>query len=339
MDISKVQYRVFVLKKDGTKVYFDNLLQEGSHEEGEGELAARLEVTLKNIKTQRGWIHPLVAPGAYVFLQATDGNGWKEVFRGRVYRWNTSPDNDHIVGFTAYDPLYPLQQSKEHKYYKKGETAVSCIKSLASQWNIPLGKIDGPNTKLAKKLYRSTRIGEIIADRLEEARKKGGGRYVVRSTKDKLDVVAEGSNSTVYTLDQDFVETSTDERNIESLITRVKIYGDEDDEGRAPVKAVKNGRTEFGVLQEIIYSSSYDSMTEANKAADEILKEDGKPKVTRSISGPDIPWIRKGDKVKVASGTIGKRGPDGKWEPEECIVTGVYRDLINLRMTLTLRGE
>lgn len=337
MDISKVQYRVFVLKSDGSKVYFDNLLLEGFYEENEGELASRLEVTLKNIRRNNAWIHPLVAPGAYVFLQATDGNGWQEVFRGRVYRWHTSPDDDHIVGFTAYDSLYPLQQSKEHKYYQKGETAVSCIRGLAREWNIPLGRIDGPNTRLAKKLYRSTRIGDIIADRLEEARKKGSGRYVVRSTKGKLEVVAEGNNNTVYILDQGWAETSFDEKNIEGLITRVKIYGNEDDEGRATVKAVKNGRTEFGVLQEILYSSSYDSMSEANKAAEELLKEKGEPKVTRTVSGPDIPWIRKGDRIKVASGTIGKKGSNGKWEPVDCIVTGISHDLTNLRMTLTLR--
>lgn len=338
MDLANVRYRILALTPDGKMFYFDELVLSGFYEENDGELAGRLEASLKNVKLADGWIHRHVAPGRQVFLQANDGGGWKEVFRGKVYKWITSPDDDYIVDFTAYDSLYPLQQSKEHKYYKKGETAVSCIKGLASQWGIPLGRIDGPYTRLSKKLFRASRIGDIFADRLEEARKKGGGRYVIRSTKGKVEIVLEGSNKEAYVLDHNFVEASQDEKNIENLVTRVKIYGNEDKEGRASVKVTKDRNTQYGVLQDVIYSSSYDNLSDAKKAANEIIKENGSPKVRRTVSGPDIPWIRKGDLVKVAAGTIGKTGSDGKWEPEDCIVESVSHDIANMRMSLTLRG-
>lgn len=338
VDLNKVQYRGYTLKPDGSRVWFDNLILSGTLEEAEGELAARLEMTLKNIKKDGLWMHSHVALGSMVFLQATIGDGWKEVFRGRVYRWETTPDNNYLVSITAYDNLYPLQQSKDHKYFGAGETPVSCLKFFAQRWGIPLGRIDGPHTKLAKKRYSATRIGDIIMDRYEEARKKGSGRYVVRSTEGKVESVKEGSNSTVYILEQEHVEDgSADEWSIENLITRVKIYGNEDKEGRAPVVATKDGRTEFGILQDIIYQSSYKNLSEAKKAADEILKENGSPKVTRRIPSVDVPFVRKGDKIKVLAGTISKMGTGGRTEPVDCIVTSVVHDIVNLRMTLSLR--
>src|SRR5690606_26919000 len=144
---------------------FDNLLLSASHEELDGQLAARLDVNMQNVKLKDGWIHRHVSLGRNIYLHANDGNGWKEIFRGKVYRWLTSPDEEFRVEFVAYDALYPLTQSKEQKYFKKGETAVSSIKTLAAKWGIPLGRVDGPHTKLADKLYPLTsRIGDIFAD-------------------------------------------------------------------------------------------------------------------------------------------------------------------------------
>lgn len=328
IDLSKVAYRLILVPPDGRQITVDNLILSASLETLPQELAARLNVQLKNVKLKDGWIHQHVYLAKRLLLQATDGSGWKEVFRGAVYRWKTNA-SDHTIEITAYDPLFPLQQSKEHWYFGSGETGASSIKKIAEKAGVPVGRIDGPTVKLAKKPYSNGSLGDIIADRLEESEKKGAGRFLARSTQGSLEVVKEGSNETIYVLDDHFVEDSADEHSIENLVTRVKIYGNEGNEGRALLKAVKDGNTKFGIIQEVLYSDSYESVSEAQKAADEMLKEKGKPKIERSLNGPDIPWIRRGDKVEVKTGTIGGR----------YIVEGISRDISSLRMSLNLRGD
>lgn len=332
VDVSQVHYKLIaVLPSGGTLTLSGpdaehDLILSGTLEEQPGELSARLELTLKNVKRQDGWIHQHVSIGRRLILQANDGNGWKEVWRGQVYRHMTTMENDHTINVTAYDMLYPLQQSKIHRFFRSGETAASCIKSLAQQWSIPLGRVDGPNVKLPSKLYRGDQIGSIIADRLEQSRRLGGGRWVIRDVQGKLNCIKEGSNSTVYKIDADFAETSEDEYSIENLVTRVLVYGKEKKEGYPPLVATKNGQTQYGILQEIVYATG-DKLSDALKEAEEILEERGKPQIKPVVIAPDIPWIRKGDKVRVEVGTINA----------DCIVEGIMHSLADLKMTLELR--
>lgn len=336
IDISKVSYSLSLITPDGGSINVDNMIMSGSLEELEGELASRLTVTMRNVKLEDGWLHQHAYLTRKVILTASDGINSREVFRGSIYRWKESSTH-HEISFTAYDHLFPLQQSKEHWYFGSGETGASSIKKIAEKAGVPVGRIDGPNEKLAKKPYSNGSLGDIIADRLEESRKKGAGRFLVRSTQDKLEVVKEGSNKTIYVLDNRFIEDSSDEHDIESIVTRVKIYGNEDKEGRAELKTTKEKNTKFGVIQDIIYSSSYEDMVEAQKAADEILEEKSKPNIERYVSGPLIPWIRKGDLVEIKTGTICKVVND-EVIGVPCIVLGITYDILNLTMSLTLRG-
>jgi len=332
VDVSKVAYRLIaILPIGGTLVLSGpdaehDIILDGTLEEQPGEMAARLQLHLKNVKRADGWIHQHVAIGRRLVLQATDGSGWREVWRGQVYRHATTMESDHTIDVIAYDTLYPLMQSKIHRYFRSGETAASCIKSLAQQWQIPVGQIAGPSVKLPAKLYRGDAIGRIIADRLEQSRKLGGGRWVVRDVQGKLNVVKEGSNSTVYDINADVAENSRDEYSIEDLVTRVLVYGKEKKEGHPPLVAKKDGQTQYGILQEIVYGTG-DGVADALKEADEILAERGKPKITATVDAPDVPWIRKGDRVKVNVGTVNA----------ECIVEGVMHHIGNLKMTLELR--
>ncbi len=335
VDVTKVAYSLVLLPPDGREITIDDLLLKGTLEELEGELAARLSVTFRNIKLKDAWIHREAYLNRRVLLKATDGVTTKEVFRGTVFRWKES-STDHTVSFTAYDHLFDFQRSKDHWYFTKGETGASSIRKIATRANVPIGSINGPSVKLAQKLYRGGGQGDIIADRLEESRKKGGGRYIARSTQGKLEVVKEASNKTVYLLDNDFVEDSSDEHDIESLVTRVRIYGNEDKKGRAPIKSTMERNTEFGLVQDVIYSSSK-NMAEAKKEAEEILSEKSKPVIERNLSGPCVPWIRKGDLVEVMTGTI-CLVKDGKVIPAPVIVKSISHDILNMKMTLKVRG-
>lgn len=337
IDVSKVSYRLKILLPNGREITVDELVNELKLEENENEMSARLRVNMKNIKLSDGWIHQHVYLAKRLALFATDGNGWEEVFRGSIFKW-VYEGKDSTIEFTAYDPLYTMMKSKRHYYCRKGETGSTTIRRVAGNWpGISIGTVEGPNVGLAQKPYTSGTIGDMFAERLEESRKKGSGRYVIRDVKGKLNCLRVGSNRRVFILEGKVVESAADEHSIEDLMTRVRVYGTDDKNETAKVEATREGRTEFGIIQDIVYSSSYDSLAEARKAADEILKEKGKPEIVRTIIAPDIPWIRKGDRVEISAGSIGKV-VNGKYEPLPCVVKSISRDWATGKMTMTLRG-
>ncbi|RIJ63600.1 hypothetical protein [Rummeliibacillus sp. POC4] len=335
IDLTKVDYRVILLPPSGNKLDVTDLILSATHEEMKDEMAARLKLTFKDIKRDGAWVHNHVFLSKRLVLQATDGDGWKEIFRGSIYSWESVSEN-RTVNITAYDPLYATMQSEEHYYFTKGMTASSSIKQIASETGIPLGDISGPNVALAKKIYKG-KIGETIAKRLEESKEKGAGNFITLSTKGKLEVVKEGSNKIVYELLKDTLESSSDKRTIESLVTKVKIYGNESKKTRPKVETTVTGKTEFGTLQKILFKSSFENMGDAKNAANDLLKENGKPVVTMPVVHPDIPWLRKGDKIKIAAGTVSAKNKKGEQITIDCIVESVSRDLKSRKMTLKIK--
>ena len=305
IDIAKIKYELVVVLSNGAKVYPQIATSDVTTEDNDGELAVRLEADFHNVKTSDGKrLHQQLPLGGRLFLYSDWGAGKKEVFRGTIFNWLYKENPLGTILITAYDPLYYLK-SKDDRFYKANTTAKAIIVDIAKAWGIPLGTVQGPNIALAKQVFRGVALKDMISDVLKQAKKRGAGKWIVRSKLGKLDVVQPGQNSPVYHFGADSnVSLVDDQQDIESLVTRVKIIGAEDKEGRAPVRATKDGRTEFGVLQDLIYERQYDNLSAAKKAADEILEEYGKPQKKRKVIAPDLPFLRKGDMVHITAGTL-----------------------------------
>ncbi len=306
IDVSKIGYSLIFLTPAGERLILSPFLRGLSWEENEGELATRLEAELQNIQIDGGkWLHQLIPLGGQIFLYADWGVGQQEVFRGTVFVWDYHTDPLGHFTITAYDPLIYLTKSKDDRFYKAGQTAKAIIQDIAGAWGIPLGNVQGPDTALAKQVFRGDTLADMIASVLDQAKKRGAGKWIVRSEQGKIDIIKPGQNSPVYLFSADTnVESINDRQDIEDLVTRVKIVGAEDKEGRAPVAAQLDGRTEFGTLQEVVYQRQYDTPAVAKAAAEDILKERGQPRRKRSVIAPDLPFLRKGDKIKVSAGTL-----------------------------------
>ncbi len=305
IDIAKIKYELVVVLSNGAKVYPQIATSDVTTEDNDGELAVRLEADFHNAKASDGKrLHQQLPLGGRLFLYSDWGAGKKEVFRGTIFNWLYKENPLGTILITAYDPLYYLK-SKDDRFYKANTTAKAIIVDIANVWGIPLGTVQGPNIALAKQVFRGVALKDMISDVLKQAKKRGAGKWIVRSKLGKLDVVQPGQNSPVYHFGADSnVSLVDDQQDIESLVTRVKIIGAEDKEGRAPVRATKDGRTEFGVLQDLIYERQYDNLSAAKKAADEILDEYGKPRKKRKVIAPDLPFLRKGDMVHITAGTL-----------------------------------
>jgi hypothetical protein len=87
-----------------------------------------------------------------------------------------------------------------------------------------------------------------------------------------------------------------------------------------------DGDTKYGILQEIIRRDSDKTVDAAKSEAETLLAERGKPEEDIRITVPDLPFLRRGDRVEVAAGNL-----IGFFD-----VTGVTHNGTVRQMTLTL---
>ncbi|WP_379690411.1 hypothetical protein [Mediterraneibacter gnavus] len=87
---------------------------------------------------------------------------------------------------------------------------------------------------------------------------------------------------------QEYYETfGSHKRSTEGMITRVKIIGQEDDDGRSSVEATMNGKTKYGVRQKIVTRGKDDSLEDAKFSAQEILDDKGEVQEEITVQAPD----------------------------------------------------
>lgn len=334
MDVAKLKYRVKVKIPDGTIFTLDQALVDGCNLEGnEVEVSERLTFEIKNKKVDNKWIHKLLYVGNYVYLNASVGSGWKEVFRGRIYDWKYSDDKKKL-NITAFDWNYRYQSSEVNIYRRKNETGASLTKRLIARWRgRTIKRLDGPNIKLPAKAYdNKLTVTGIIEDSIKESKKKGDKNYVIRCIGSEIAVIQEGTNKDVYELNE-YLGEIEDHHSIRDLVTRVRVYrtNDKDTSAKAKLEKTIDGKTKYGVLQRLVYTDG-DSLSDGIKEAEEILKDKGKVEITRKVSHPDVPFIKKGDAVLVGGGTVGSPK-----KPKRLIVKSISHDILKQSMSITFK--
>lgn len=185
-----------------------------------------------------------------------------------------------------------------------GKKTKSILTAIFKSWGITISKYTGPNVAHKKILLKNKKLGDIIREVLDEAKKKGGGAAIVRSTESKVQVIAKGSNTDIYHFSGDVSSQVSHKISIANLVTRVKIVSSGKSDEAAKVEATVNGKTQYGVFQTIITHSKSDKLDDAKKEAKEILEEKGSPKVTSKLIAPDIPCVRKGDIIHAKVGSL-----------------------------------
>ncbi|MDR2168107.1 MAG: DUF2634 domain-containing protein [Clostridiales bacterium] len=158
-------------------------------------------------------------------------------------------------------------------------------------------------------------------------KEKTGQDFVASWRGGQLVIAGYGGNNPVYRLDRNGTISTVNKTDINNLVTKVKVYGRQDDAGRSQVEAVVAGDTRFGTLQDIILRDSNKSLADAKAEADTLLARRGRPEEMIIWNGPDLPFLRKGDKVEIEAGNL-----QGFFFVEAVVHFGKTR-----RMKLTLR--
>lgn len=304
IDLSKIEYRLVVIDESGNQYNIKEYVHGLGWEENENEISVRSSFTVRNDKTSKGKLSSLIKPGCLIGIFASDGSGHDdEVARGFVTDWNPVLQNSsNDLKCTNYDVLYNLQKSQDNKFYSSGTGTQSIITGLFDDYEIPSKGYSGPNATHGKLKYSSTYVSDIIRDVLDDAKKKGAGTYILRATNGYADVVERGSNTDVYVFKTDNTKSVSQTMSTADLVTRVRVIGQEDKEGKSSVEATLNGLTKYGIRQKIYIRGSDESLSDATTAAQEIIDENGIVSQNMTLIAPDVPYIRKGDLVYVMAG-------------------------------------
>ena len=306
--IENPEYTVYAVS-GSTKYNLTPALTGIERHESKNQMAQSVTLSLANIKVGDTWLAGIINPRDRIYVYADDGTTKAEVFRGFAWRrpyFSSLTERD--LQLVCYDHLIYLQESETAEYFAAGKSTKDILSKLCGNWGVKLDYTYSSIThsKLALRGNLSDIITSDILDVVKDRADKG---YCIISEKDTMKIRPVGSNSTIYRIESgNNAVRSTSEWSMDGMVTKVVIYGKEDDNERKPIEATVSGNTSrYGTLQKTIDRDENTTLAAAKKEAQNIINKDGKPKWSYEIEAPDIPWIREGDKVYVNAGDIYKK--------------------------------
>jgi hypothetical protein len=236
-------------------------------------------------------------------LCADWGLGEKPVMTGFVWDWEYTSALKKDLALVVCDPLIRLQKSDDRKYYSAGMSTEALVGDILSRWNIPYD-YQWRSVTHPKMALKTQTVGAMITEILKDAQNKTGDKYVLNYQENKLHILPRGYNEDVYVFTPQNTVSTSHKRSMDDMITKVTIIGKEDKAGRAPIEATLTGNAEFGVLQKIIQRDKDTSLSDVRAEGQTLLKEHGQPKETIRVSAPDIPYLRRGWKIRMRAGDL-----------------------------------
>lgn len=300
----------------------------------EKQMAKSVSIYLLNLQVNGAWITSTLKVRQRVFIYADDGEKKDEVFRGYIWsRSYKSSLNDRELTLRCYDNLIYLQESEDSQYFTKGKSTKSVCASICDKWGIQL-EYSYESITHDKLPLRGDLSSIFTSDVLDLVKDRTGKKYVIISEKDVMKIKTVGQNTTIYhvTSGQNAISTKST-HTMEDVVTKVIILGKADDNDRRPVEAtVTKNTSQYGTLQKLQDRDEKTTLADAKKEANNILKDQADPKWEYEVQCVDIPWIRKGDKVRIAAGDI---------DNLVLIAFSISRtiDSKGCKMTLTLRKQ
>lgn len=299
IDISKTKYRVKAVLSSGEILNLTDLCQALSWEDQKGSIAERADITLINTRMDKGYVSDKIQLCSLIFIYADNS----EVFRGVVWEWEYTSSLKKELDITAYDKMIYATQSKSNSYFSSGKSTKTIIQSICGEWKIPLNYMWESWTH-GKLLINNKAVSEHITSVLDEAETKLKSKYVALMEKDILVIKTKGQNENIFVFNTSNVISTKDRLSMQNLVTKVIVVGKSEENKRPPIVSTINGKTEYGILQEIVTKDTNKSLDDAKKEAEKILKEKGKPEESIEVSTVDVPMIRKGYKVLLNAGNL-----------------------------------
>lgn len=330
VDIATLEYTVYLITESGVQYNLDKAVTSLAWEEQEGQLAQKATLTIAaECEVDGESIRAILKLNRTVRIFGNWGAGNQKLFEGFLWEWNYQHGQQKNLSITAYDPMIRLQQSKDHKYFSAGMNTKAIIGSICGDLGVSVDYKWAHTITHEKKVFQANAISDMITELLEEVKKQKDSPYIALYRDGKLEINAYGTNTDMYKFGGTETISTTDKLSMNNLVTRVKVLGKADDDGRSSVDAVIDGNLDFGILQEIVTRDSDKDLGTAKAEAQTILSERGKPEESIMVTAPDLPFMRKGDAVEMAAGNL-----SGIF-----YVLGVSHNATTRQMTMTLMRQ
>ena len=319
-------YRVHIIANN-TDYDVTGAILELSLIESDGQLAQAATIKIANIVHKGSYLTSLFDVIDRVQVFATYNGTTEEVFRGFVWEKDYSSGTEKALSLSCYDNLIYLQKSEICEYFTAGKSTQAICTALSVKWGIGIQydyrSITHP------KLPLDGLLGDALTDDILNAVKKQTGvKYVLRSTQDVLHIKEVGSNKTIYEIAaKKNAGPVRYKKSMDDVVTQVIITGKKGDDERTPIEATVKGRTnDYGTIQKVISKDKDTKIAEAKNEAQEIIDEKGAPTTKIHLDDTvDIPFVHKGDRIKVNAGNIVKK---------YCIVLSITHDAMKKTMDI-----
>ena len=320
------------LVSNGVKYNVSNCVEKLDFSDQEEKFSKSVKIELANIKTRDGkWLCNLAKPRDRVFIFANDGERNEEVWRGFIWAHGyKSSTSTRLIVWQAYDNLIYAQESEESEFFAEGKNTKDVVGHICSKWGIKYSYEYSTITH-PKMVLRGNLANILTADILDKVKERTGKKYVIYSEYDVMNIKGVGTNEKVYKIlaGKNAITTEA-EQTMDGVKTKVVILGKADKSEKLPVEAVVSGKTDtYGTIQKIINRNENTTLADSKKEAQNFIDEYGEPKWEYKIEAPDIPWIRKGEKVYVSAGNL-----IGYF-----IVKGIQREISLSKKIMTLTLE
>lgn len=120
LDLTKLKYRVVVVTADGAQLDITEVCSALGWSEEERQLSAKITCKLACVDFKGKSITELVKPFSPVFIYADIGEGFVEVIRGVVQKWELIESNgEFTLDIDAADEVQALRQSQDDFFSAK----------------------------------------------------------------------------------------------------------------------------------------------------------------------------------------------------------------------------
>ena len=330
MSVASMKNPIYSVKivscSDGTVYNVTKALTDLIIGHNENDFSQRASFSIANAKVGGSWYSSKIRLKDKVYIYCDTGSGAKEVFRGVVWDrgYDESLDGKDIK-VVAYDKLIFLQNSEDNLYFANGKSTKAILSSIASKWGISL-TYNYSSITHGKLVFRGNYLSDVIVEILDAVKKKTGKKYVIRCEKGTMIIEPFGTNTTIYELveKQNAIKTSYS-ATMDGMVTKVLIIGSENKSGQSSnLATVKGNTSQYGTLQKVLSKSDDDKLSEIKKEAQQIIKDDGSPKIENSVLAISNPHIKKGHKVKINAGNLNNN----------YYVLGIEQDCLKKEMSL-----
>lgn len=301
LDLSRLKYRVTCIV-DGGQLDITDISTGLGYSEGAKELSIKIQLKVAVTTYNGKSTFELLKPFTQIIIFADMGDGFDEVARGKVQKITVTETNrENYLDIETSDEAAELRKTQDNFLFTDGHSSRAILQEIFSKHGVP-SEIHVTDIKHSKKIYRGKYLCDMIDDVLKDIRERGGGEYLVRASKGKVEIVKRGENQTVWHFDAgDNLTKVSESFDASKTVTKVKVVGKSKAEGHPSIEATVNGKTEYGTRQIIYERPHNESAGDAEKSAKKILDEQGEPKRKVNIETVDVPTLRKGDKIRVKS--------------------------------------